>query len=91
MASAKEIFTTRCVPCHGPEGQGIIGPNLTDDYWLHGSTLAAIRKTISDGVLEKGMIPWKDQLKPAEIDAMTAYVATLCAGRSRPTRSRRRA
>lgn len=77
MASAKEIFTTRCVPCHGPEGQGIIGPNLTDDYWLHGRTLVDIRKTISDGVIEKGMIPWKDQLKPAEIDAMAAYVATL--------------
>jgi cytochrome c oxidase cbb3-type subunit 3 len=77
MASAKEIFATRCVPCHGPQGQGIIGPNLTDDYWLHGSTLVAIRKTISDGVIEKGMIPWKDQLKPAEVDAMAAYVATL--------------
>ena len=77
MASAKEIFATRCLPCHGPEGQGIIGPNLTDDYWLHGNTLVAIRKTISEGVIEKGMIPWKDQLKPAEIDAMTAYVATL--------------
>jgi cytochrome c oxidase cbb3-type subunit 3 len=77
MASAKEIFATRCVPCHGPQGQGIIGPNLTDDYWLHGNTLVAIRKTISDGVIEKGMIPWKDQLKPAEVDAMAAYVATL--------------
>jgi len=77
MASAKEIFATRCVPCHGPQGQGIIGPNLTDDYWLHGGTLVAIRKTISDGVIEKGMIPWKDQLKPAEVDAMAAYVATL--------------
>ena len=77
MASAKEVFATRCVPCHGPQGQGIIGPNLTDDYWLHGSTLVAIRKTISDGVIEKGMIPWKDQLKPAEVDAMAAYVATL--------------
>jgi len=77
MAAAKEIFATRCVPCHGPQGQGIIGPNLTDDYWLHGNTLVAIRKTISDGVIEKGMIPWKDQLKPAEVDAMAAYVATL--------------
>jgi cytochrome c oxidase cbb3-type subunit 3 len=77
MASAREIFATRCVPCHGPQGQGIIGPNLTDDYWLHGSALVDIRKTINDGVVEKGMIPWKDQLKPAEIDAMAAYVATL--------------
>jgi cytochrome c oxidase cbb3-type subunit 3 len=77
MASAREIFATRCMPCHGPQGQGVIGPNLTDDYWLHGSTLVDIRKTINDGVVEKGMIPWKDQLKPAEIDAMAAYVVTL--------------
>ena len=77
MGAAKESFATRCMPCHGPQGQGIIGPNLTDDYWLHGGTLVAIRKTISDGVIEKGMIPWKDQLKPAEIDAMAAYVLTL--------------
>ena len=50
MASAKEIFATRCVPCHGPEGQGVIGPNLTDDYWIHGRSLVEIRRTISEGV-----------------------------------------
>ena len=77
MAAGKEMFAVRCMPCHGPEGQGIIGPNLTDDYWLHGRTLADIRRTIHDGIPDKGMIPWKDQLKPTEIDAMTAYVATL--------------
>ncbi len=38
MAAAKEVFATRCAVCHGPEGQGLIGPNLTDDYWLHGGT-----------------------------------------------------
>ena len=77
MTAGKEMFAVRCMPCHGPQGQGIIGPNLTDDYWLHGSTLADIRRTIHDGVPDKGMIPWKDQLKPEEIDAMAAYVATL--------------
>lgn len=77
MATGKEMFGVRCMPCHGPEGQGIIGPNLADDYWLHGRTLADIRRTIHDGVPDKGMIPWKDQLKPAEIDTLTAYVSTL--------------
>jgi cytochrome c oxidase cbb3-type subunit 3 len=77
MATGKEMFGVRCMPCHGPEGQGIIGPNLTDDYWLHGRTLADIRRTIHDGVPDKGMIPWKDQLKPAEIDTLTAYVGAL--------------
>jgi cytochrome c oxidase cbb3-type subunit 3 len=77
MATAQETFVARCSPCHGPQGQGLIGPNLTDDYWLHGGTLVQIRHTISEGVLDKGMVPWKDQLKPDEISAMAAYVATL--------------
>jgi cytochrome c oxidase cbb3-type subunit 3 len=77
MASAKEIFTTRCAACHGPEGQGVIGPNLTDEYWLHGGRLTEIRRLIADGVPDKGMVPWKDQLKAREIDAMAAYIASL--------------
>jgi cytochrome c oxidase cbb3-type subunit 3 len=77
IAGAREIFAIRCMPCHGPEGQGVIGPNLTDDYWIHGRTLVEIRRTISEGVPDKGMVPWKDQLKPDEISALTAYVSTL--------------
>jgi cytochrome c oxidase cbb3-type subunit 3 len=80
MAAAKEIFAARCAVCHGPQGQGLIGPNLTDDYWLHGSTLVEIRRTINDGVLDKGMVPWKDQLKPEEVSEMAAYVSTLHGG-----------
>jgi cytochrome c oxidase cbb3-type subunit III len=77
MASAKEIFATRCAACHGPQGQGIIGPNLTDDYWLHGGKPTEILHTITDGIPEKGMVPWKDQLKADELSAMAAYVLTL--------------
>src|SRR5262245_13594415 len=77
MAAAKEIFATRCMPCHGPEGQGLVGPNLADEYWLHGGTLVAVRRTISEGVPDKGMVPWKDQLKPEELSAMAAYVGAL--------------
>jgi cytochrome c oxidase cbb3-type subunit 3 len=77
VAGAREVFATRCMPCHGPEGQGVIGPNLTDDYWIHGRTLVEIRRTISEGVPDKGMVPWKDQLKPDEISALAAYVSTL--------------
>lgn len=77
MAKAKEIFATRCMPCHGDRGQGIVGPNLTDEYWLHGGRLTEIYALISEGVPEKGMVPWKTQLSPAEIAAMAAYVGTL--------------
>lgn len=77
MAKAKEVFVGKCAPCHGDRGQGIVGPNLTDEYWLHGGRLSEIYQTISEGVPEKGMIPWKTQLSPAEIAAMTAYIGTL--------------
>ena len=77
MAKAKGIFATRCAPCHGDRGQGIVGPNLTDEYWLHGGRLTDIYRTISEGVPEKGMVPWKTQLSPDEIAAVTAYVGTL--------------
>lgn len=77
MASAKEIFAARCLACHGPQGQGLIGPNLTDDYWLHGGRPTEILRTIAEGVPDKGMVPWKDQLKPEELSAMAAYVRSL--------------
>jgi cytochrome c oxidase cbb3-type subunit 3 len=77
MAGAREIFAIRCAPCHGPQGQGLIGPNLTDEFWLHGGTLVEIRRVIAEGVPEKGMVPWKDQLKPEDLSAMAAYISTL--------------
>jgi cytochrome c oxidase cbb3-type subunit III len=77
MAKAKGMFATRCSPCHGDRGQGIVGPNLTDEYWLHGGRLSEIYHTISEGVPEKGMIPWKDQLSPADIASLAAFIGTL--------------
>jgi cytochrome c oxidase cbb3-type subunit 3 len=77
MTTAKATFAVRCMPCHGAEGQGIIGPNLTDDYWIHGRRPTEILHTITEGVPDKGMVPWKDQLKPEELRMMAAYVLTL--------------
>jgi cytochrome c oxidase cbb3-type subunit III len=77
MVAAKDIFAARCLACHGPQGQGLIGPNLTDDYWLHGGRPTEILRTITEGVPEKGMVPWKDQLKPEELQMMAAYVLSL--------------
>ncbi len=77
MATAKEAFGLKCAVCHGPAGQGTIGPNLTDEYWLHGGELVDIYKTINEGVPAKGMIAWGNQFKAAELRGMTAYVQTL--------------
>lgn len=77
LATGKQVFNQNCAACHRPDGGGQIGPNLTDDYWLHGSALEQIHKTVADGVLEKGMPPWAKVLKPGQLDAVVAYVATL--------------
>jgi len=77
MASAKGLFAQRCAVCHGPAGQGTIGPNLTDDYWLHGGKPMQVYKTIADGVPSKGMIAWKAQLPAGQMLALAAYIGTL--------------
>jgi len=77
IAAGKEIFVANCVPCHGPQAQGVIGPNLTDNFWLHGNTYDAIVTTITNGVPDKGMIPWKATLNPEKIRQVAAYVMSL--------------
>lgn len=77
IASGKGIFTQYCVACHMANGEGNVGPNLTDVYWLHGGGIKNIFKTIKYGVPEKGMISWQSQLKPAEIQAVASYILSL--------------
>lgn len=71
------IFKTTCVACHGQKGEGNVGPNFTDDYWIHGGGIKNIFKTIKYGVPEKGMISWKEQLKATEIQKVASYILTL--------------
>lgn len=80
LAGAKETFVTYCAACHGADGGGAetsVGPNLTDAYWLHGGGIKEVFKTIKYGVPEKGMISWKSQLKPNEIQAIASYILSL--------------
>ncbi|MCL4235934.1 MAG: c-type cytochrome, partial [Deltaproteobacteria bacterium] len=77
MAQTKDIFLAKCLACHGPDGGGLIGPNFTDDYWIHGAKLMDLVKVITEGVPAKGMIPWKGQLSDKEIMQLAAYIRTL--------------
>jgi cytochrome c oxidase cbb3-type subunit 3 len=72
------IFKEKCASCHGQNGEGLIGPNLTDAYWIHGKgTVQDIYKVVTKGVPEKGMIAWETQLKPEEMAAVSNYVHSL--------------
>jgi cytochrome c oxidase cbb3-type subunit 3 len=77
MNGGKKIFQAKCATCHGMFGEGGIGPNLTDDYWIHGGQLMDVYATVRDGVTAKGMLAWERQLRPAELMAVSSYVGTL--------------
>jgi cytochrome c oxidase cbb3-type subunit 3 len=68
------IFTTSCAPCHRADGGGLVGPNLCDDYWIHGSNYVDNVKTIINGVPAKGMITWRGLLTPDQIQAVASYI-----------------
>ena len=73
-----ETFLGKCSSCHGEHGQGIIGPNLTDNFWLHGKGLAVdIFNTVNKGVPDKGMPPWGPILSAGELKNVVAYVRSI--------------
>lgn len=77
LRSGQTIYTKYCAACHGPEGQGGIGPNLADQYWIHGGGIKNVFSTVKYGVLEKGMIAWQTQLKPKEMQEVASYILTM--------------
>lgn len=70
-------FKSTCAACHGQAGEGTVGPNLTDDYWIHGGGIKNVFKTIKYGVPEKGMIAWQSQLKPLDMQRVASYIVSL--------------
>ena len=75
--AGKAIFTANCAACHGANGEGTIGPNLTDRSWLHGGEIKDIFKTVKYGVPEKGMVPWEQTLTPGQIAEVSSYIISL--------------
>ena len=72
-----QTYAKLCAPCHRADGGGLVGPNLTDSYWIHGSNYTDTVKIIWDGVPAKGMVSWKTVLNPEEIQAVSSYIYTL--------------
>ena len=74
----RENYRIACVPCHGPEGKGVLpGTDLTSGQWKHGSTLQAIAKTISEGVPGTAMLPAKDRFTKEEILELARLVRSF--------------
>jgi cytochrome c oxidase cbb3-type subunit 3 len=77
LARGSATFATLCSPCHAPDGGGLVGPNLCDDYWIHGSNFVDNVRTIWNGVPSKGMVTWKNTLRPRQIYEVASFIYTL--------------
>ena len=77
LTSGKVLFATNCAPCHGASAEGKVGPNLTDEYWLHGGEVNHVYKTIKFGVQGKGMVAWKGKLSGKQILQVSSYILSL--------------
>lgn len=77
LAEGQELWRQYCVVCHKETGEGLVGPNLTDPYWINGGSALDIHNTVVRGVVEKGMAAWGQQLGPDRTDAVVAWVLTL--------------
>jgi len=77
LAAGETIFLSKCASCHGQLGEGGVGPNFTDPYWIHGGSISDIFSTIKYGVPEKGMISWQSQLRPKNMQQVASFIKTL--------------
>jgi cytochrome c oxidase cbb3-type subunit 3 len=77
ISGGEKVYIQNCAACHGKAGEGIVGPNLTDDYWLHGGSIKDVFKTVKYGWPEKGMRSWKDDLSPVQIAQVTSYIKSI--------------
>ncbi len=75
--AGKAVFMQYCMPCHGDQGQGLIGPNLTDAYWLHGNTDVDLFNVITRGVVEKGMTAWESTLSAEQRAQLVSFIRSL--------------
>jgi cytochrome c oxidase cbb3-type subunit 3 len=78
IAIGKELFSRNCMNCHGAEAQGAsVGPNLTDDYWLHGGDIKDVFKSIKYGWPDKGMRSWKEDFSPVQMAQLASFVKSV--------------
>jgi len=83
LEAGKGTFKKICSICHGQNAEGLVGPNMTDMYWIHGDslnnsvTIKDLYKVVINGVIEKGMLSYKSQLTPIQIQQVLSYMISL--------------
>ncbi len=78
LEKGKTEYTLKCLACHGDKGQGLIGPSLADEYWIHGDgSVPAILVVANNGVADKGMPAWKGVIPEETLEAVAVYIYSL--------------
>lgn len=77
LGRGRNTYITYCAPCHREDGGGLVGPNLCDDYWIHGPSFADNMKVILNGIPDKGMLTWRGVLPPSDLIAVASYIYTM--------------
>jgi len=77
LEQGEVIFQSNCATCHGENGEGGVGPNLTDPYWIHGGTINDVFSVIKYGVAEKGMVSWQAQIRPSAMEKVSSFIMSL--------------
>jgi len=80
LENGASIFSRQCAVCHQTDGGGNVGPNMTDQYWIHGGDIKDLYRTIRYGVPEKGMISWESQLSPGDMRDVASFILTNLQG-----------
>jgi cytochrome c oxidase cbb3-type subunit III len=80
LASGQQTYNNLCAACHLSDGGGLVGPNLTDRYWIHGNSIEDLFKVVTDGVIEKGMLPYRQQLSQAQRLNVSSYILERLVG-----------
>ena len=74
LTSGKVIYEQNCSVCHGKDGGGVVGPNFTDEFWIHGNTFQDLFPIVLNGVYEKGMIAYKNKFDSEQIQDALSYI-----------------
>ena len=77
VEAGQKVYMSTCASCHNQQGQGLIGPNLTDKFWIHGGSPMDIHRIVVEGVAANGMPAWGNILSADEAINVTAFIATL--------------